>query len=177
MDARTSQACRNLRNPDDGTRCLLSALRLRNRRTALLTIPVRCLVAFLVFGCFGCRPVYDNVSPVTGRVTLDGAPLADAQVMFQPVAGRPSVGITDGSGGYELLYTIRVKGAQNGMHTVMVTTAQTRQDGTTGPERVPSTYNVKSTLEKEVRRGRNTIDLALVGSGSPASPAAGSGTR
>lgn len=131
----------------------------------------------MVLGCFGCRPVYDNVLPVTGRVTLDGALLADAQVLFQPLAGRPSVGVTDGSGVYELVYTIRMKGAQNGIHTVMVTTAQTRQDGTTGPERVPSMYNMKSTLKKEVCRGRNTIDLALVGSGSPVSPVDGRGTR
>ena len=125
---------------------------------------VKCLVALVAVGSLGCRPGYQNVSPVTGRVTLDGVPLADAQVMFLPTIGRPSKGETNAEGVYELVYTYKQNGAEHGRHAVRVTTAHTRPDGTVGPERVPAHYNVKSTLEHEVRKGRNTIDLALVSS-------------
>jgi hypothetical protein len=124
------------------------------------------LLASFAIGTSGCGPTYSNVSRVTGRVTLDGEPLGDAQVMFIPVAaGRPSVGLTDREGMYQLDYTYRVKGAEQGMHTVRVTTAHTREDGSTGPERVPASYNRNSTLQREVIRGSNTVDLDLASTG------------
>jgi hypothetical protein len=106
------------------------------------------------------------VSPVTGRVTLDGIPLSGAQVMFLPTIGRPSKGETNADGVYELLYTYKQNGAKHGMHTVRVTTALPSQDGTIAPERVPKMYNEDSQLQQEVRRGRNTIDLPLVSDGA-----------
>jgi hypothetical protein len=137
----------------------------RARRAAVATIRCVCIVAMVAVGSVGCRPGYQNVSPVTGRVTLDGVPLSEAQVMFLPTTGRPSTGETNAEGIYELVYTFKQKGAEHGMHTVRVTTAYTRQDYTVGKERVPKMYNEQSTLQKEVRQGRNTIDLALVSGG------------
>jgi hypothetical protein len=139
----------------------------RARRAAIATIRCVCLVAIAAVGSVGCRPGYQNVSPVTGRVTLDGVPLSEAQVMFLPTTGRPSTGETNAEGVYELVYTFKQRGAEHGMHTVRVTTAHMRQDYTVGKERVPKIYNEHSTLQKEVRQGRNTIDLDLVsGSGA-----------
>ncbi len=135
-------------------------------RAAVSLMPMACIVAIVASGGFGCRPGYQNVSPVTGRVTLDGIPLAEAQVMFLPTNGRPSTGETNADGIYELAYTYKQKGAELGMHAVRVTTAYTRQDGTVGPERVPKMYNQQSQLQHEVRRGRNTIDLPLVSGGA-----------
>jgi hypothetical protein len=136
----------------------------RARRAAIATIRCVCLVAIAAVGSVGCRPGYQNVSPVTGRVTLDGVPLSEAQVMFLPTTGRPSTGETNAEGVYELVYTFKQKGAERGMHTVRVTTAHMRQDYTVGKERVPKIYNEHSTLQKEVGQGRNTIDLDLVSS-------------
>jgi hypothetical protein len=140
---------------------------LRGPRAAVSLIPMACIVALVASGGSGCRPGDQSVSPVTGRVTLDGIPLSGAQVMFLPTIGRPSKGETNADGVYELVYTYKQNGAKHGMHTVRVTTAHTRQDGTIGPERVPKMYNEESQLQQEVRRGRNTIDLPLV-SGSAA---------
>ena len=139
---------------------------LRGPRAAVSLIPMACIVALVASGGSGCRPSYQNVSPVTGRVTLDGIPLSGAQVMFLPTIGRPSKGETNADGVYELVYTYKQNGAKHGTHTVRVTTAYTREDGTMAPERVPKMYNEESQLQQEVRRGRNTIDLPLVSGGA-----------
>ena len=135
-------------------------------RAAISLIPMACIVALVASGGSGCRPGYQNVSPVTGRVTLDGIPLSGAQVMFLPTIGRLSKGETNADGVYELVYTYKQNGAKHGMHTVRVTTAYTREDGTIAPERVPKMYNEESQMQQEVRRGRNTIDLPLVSGGA-----------
>ena len=139
---------------------------LRGPRAAVSLIPMACIVALVATGGSGCRPGDQSVSPVTGRVTLDGIPLSGAQVMFLPTIGRPSKGETNADGVYELLYTYKQNGAKHGMHTVRVTTALLSQDGTIAPERVPKLYNEESQLKQEVRRGRNTIDLPLVSGGA-----------
>ena len=146
--------------------CSVQLRSLRGPRTAISLIPMACIVALVATGGSGCRPGYQNVSPVTGRVTLDGIPLSGAQVMFLPTIGRPSKGETNADGVYELVYTYKQNGAEHGMHTVRVTTALLSQDGTMAPERVPKMYNEESQMQQEVRRGRNTIDLPLVSGGA-----------
>ncbi|MHC2070886.1 hypothetical protein ACYFX5_25730 [Bremerella sp. T1] len=83
------------------------------------------LVAFCVSlslsvlpGCFSGSSV--PVGPVSGVVTKDGQPLADATVTFFPESGRPSIGMTDESGRYELLFTESVNGAMVGLHKVNI---------------------------------------------------------
>ncbi|MFG0334817.1 MAG: hypothetical protein ACF8TS_15790 [Maioricimonas sp. JB049] len=70
-----------------------------------------------VVACSGCggdgRP---DLVPVEGTVTLDGEPLADAQVIFQVVEvegdyKRPSAGMTDASG----KFTIGTYGKDDGL--------------------------------------------------------------
>lgn len=66
-----------------------------------------CLLAIIpLSGCGGAgRP---KLKQVTGTVTLDGAPLADATVVFQPVDvdggkyQRPSRGTTDANGKFDV---------------------------------------------------------------------------
>ena len=56
-------------------------------------------------GCAGSKPDLPEVVPVTGVVTLDGAPAAGVNVTFIPVgstAGGASYGATDAGGKYEL---------------------------------------------------------------------------
>jgi hypothetical protein len=72
---------------------------------------VRCVSAVaLLFASSvaGCNQDPFRVAPVSGRVTLDGQPVAQTAVMFQPLsAGNPnpgpgSFGITDAEGRYTL---------------------------------------------------------------------------
>jgi len=76
----------------------------------------------------GCSKGPYEVAPVSGRVTLDGQPVAKVAVMFQPVAtegninpGPGSYGITDAEGRYTLkLIGKESRGAVVGKHKVKI---------------------------------------------------------
>jgi hypothetical protein len=77
------------------------------------------LVAFLA-GVVGCNRGLTLI-PVSGLVKLDGKPLADCAVAFQPVAGGPvASGTTDATGHFELS-TVNRSGAVPGENHVMLT--------------------------------------------------------
>lgn len=121
------------------------------------------LAAFVV-GCGG--PSGPPTGKVSGKVTLDGQPLADAGIEFLPDNGRPAAARTDKDGNYVLQYSASQAGAGLGMHTVRITTGGERPDPATGqfkkyPELVPPQYNVQSTLKKEIKAGENKIDFEL----------------
>jgi hypothetical protein len=117
----------------------------------------------LLTGCGGPS----DVGGVEGVVTLDGKPLPDAMVQFQPESGRPSVGMTDTGGHYELQYTADAAGAALGRHTVRISTGGKRMNAETGeikeyPERVPAKYNTNTELTVEVKPGGNELNFDLV---------------
>ncbi|MHB0958088.1 MAG: carboxypeptidase-like regulatory domain-containing protein [Pirellulaceae bacterium] len=75
----------------------------------------------LFVGC-GEKSIVDTV-PVTGLVTLDGAPVAGATVSFSPTekTGRAAVGTTDASGKFTLTTINPGDGAAPGTYGVMIT--------------------------------------------------------
>jgi hypothetical protein len=116
-----------------------------------------CLV---VPGCGGGDP---SLVAVSGIVTLNGQPLKDATVEFVPKEGWGSLGKTDESGRYELLYRARKKGAIAGSHKVRITTGIEPNADSPLPEvqkgrkeSVPAMYNSQSTLEAQVDAGKST---------------------
>lgn len=80
--------------------------------------------AALLACCTGCSGGGDEVklAPVSGVVTMDGKPLADAVVIFAPEKGNPSSGRTDSSGNYSLIFKENVQGALPGPHRVSIIT-------------------------------------------------------
>lgn len=123
-------------------------------------------IAVLTVPLLGCsKGDYPRLGAVTGTVTLDGKPLANADVTFQPVgAGRAATAITDDQGRYELVYLNDVKGALVGSAVVMITTAKSgSDDGKTPsvPERLPKRYHTQSILKADVADGSNSFDFAL----------------
>lgn len=124
----------------------------------------------------GCGRGPDNVGRVSGKVTLDGQPLAHATVMFSPQqAGSPSVAVTDASGQYALHYTALIPGALAGAHRVTVSTFTAGDPDADPPvarvaERVPFKYNLRSELTATVHRGRNAVDFALASDGPVVQP-------
>jgi len=61
-----------------------------------------CIALVFTAGCDS-----HGLAPVSGRVTMDGKPLADVYVVFEPADGRPnpgmgSIGKTDADGHYSL---------------------------------------------------------------------------
>ena len=116
--------------------------------------------------CLGCGA--SDVGYVEGTVTMDGSPLPDAMVTFQPESGRPSYGRTDANGRYELVYTRNEKGAVPGKHTVSISTLQGGDPDAGGelvPEKVPAKYNTRTELTREVQAGSNEFDFELSSEG------------
>ncbi len=105
-----------------------------------------------------------KLGTVSGVVTMDGQPLADVIITFNPTQGRPSNGKTNAEGKYELGYLRDTKGAVIGSHTVSITTPQDAPTppGKTYKDPIPAKYNSKTTLKEEVKTGDNLINFELV---------------
>lgn len=124
----------------------------RRRAVAALGLALAGLAA----GCQSDRPPLGRVG---GTVTLDGAPLAGALVVFTPDGpGRSALATTDAAGRYELSFLRDIAGANVGTHTVRITTATENRGG---KEILPERYHVKTELKATVESGTNTLDFAL----------------
>jgi len=106
-----------------------------------------------------------GLSPVTGTVTLDGKPYPSAQVRFVPETGRPSIGYTDESGVYSLIYIRDEMGAAPGSYRVDITTVHISESDSDGgkepPEKIPAKYNKSTDLKADVQPGENLINFDL----------------
>ena len=116
--------------------------------------------AITVLTILGCsRSHQPPLGIVSGTVTLDGVPLANAIVRFTPTGpGRTSEGISDADGHYRLVYLRAIPGANIDQHTVRITTAS-EENG--GRELLPPRYHSRTELEARVVSGSNDLDFAL----------------
>ncbi|QDV66798.1 hypothetical protein Poly24_04860 [Rosistilla carotiformis] len=128
------------------------------------------LVAILLLiASVGCGRSSGLVMPETGEVegivTMDGQPLPNVSVIFQPQddpQARASMGVTDAQGHYTLSYHTDKQGALIGSHKVSVTTPTDAPDPSGQAEDpIPAKYNSKSELVVEVQAGSNDIPLEL----------------
>ncbi|MGC4002381.1 MAG: carboxypeptidase regulatory-like domain-containing protein [Pirellulales bacterium] len=99
------------------------------------------LVVFVTLSGCGGDP-YKFV-PVSGKVTLDGKPLANANVIFQPVtkpgsgkAGETSRAVTGNDGRFTLTSSSGKAGAASGEHTIRITTVVTESQGDGVPAKI-----------------------------------------
>ncbi|HBJ36248.1 MAG TPA: hypothetical protein DDZ51_16155 [Planctomycetaceae bacterium] len=101
-----------------------------------------------------------------GTITLDGKPYPSAQVRFVPESGRPSIGITDESGAYTLMFIRDEKGAAPGNYKVDVTTVHVSTSDTTGgkepAEKILPKYNTMTELTATVEPGENVFNFDLM---------------
>ena len=122
------------------------------------------LLAFMMPGCSSTPSDQPDLGTVSGTVTLDGQPLSGANVVFKPETGRPSAGLTDEAGHYELIYVGETRGAMIGPHSISITTAQpasSEEESNLVEETIPAQYNTESTLTEEVKAGENVFDFQL----------------
>lgn len=119
-------------------------------------------------GCGGGAEDKPETGTVTGTVTLDEKPLAEARVVFAPVdGGQSSEAVTDEQGNYELVYRGEELGAKVGQHKVYISTFEESYLDDLGKptggrkELVPLKYNEDTELMEEVKPGENTIPLDL----------------
>lgn len=103
------------------------------------------------------------LAPVSGTVKLDGKPLAQAQVLFIPVAeGQqpnlklgPSVAFTDEAGRYTLVYKSPITGAVIGKHLVQISATDKE-----GHELIPPSFGARSKKIVEVKAsGDKALDF------------------
>lgn len=139
----------------------------------------------------GCGSGGPSLGSVTGQVTMDGKPLPNVLVTFVPEGGgRAATGTTNAEGQYQLVY-IDKPGALIGNHKVSLTTLTQAQgtasgemseeeyekaamaamnasayDQATVKETIPARYNTQTELIREVKAGKNVIDLELTSEAS-----------
>lgn len=121
----------------------------------------------------GCMGSGNPVGKVSGKVTLNGEPVSQASVMFEPVdGGRSSFGMTDADGMYQLTYMQENDGALVGQHTVRITTQRGAKRDDRGQitqpgmkEKFPPEYNTESTQQVTVESGSNEINFEVISDG------------
>jgi hypothetical protein len=133
-----------------------------HRYLACLLLPV------LLLGCGKAGP---KVAPVSGRVTMDNKPLANADITFSPTESDPnnsanleSFGQTDEDGRYSLkMIQGKRDGAVVGANKVRISLIER---GGKLVNRVPAAYNKSTSLTYTVPAGGSTeanFDLSSKG--------------
>jgi hypothetical protein len=132
----------------------------------------RLLFGVALASVLGCGD--SKVASVSGTVKLDGEPLANAVVIFQPLGdgkinpGVGSIGRTNEKGEYRLRLISGGNGAVRGMHRVEVSCpiddGQNSPDedrATKPPNKIPDRYHAESNVTYEVKAGDNKADFDL----------------
>ncbi len=117
---------------------------------------------FALCGCGGSKNL-PELGQVAGTVTVDGVPVPNLVVTFEPHSAALSTGTTDAQGHYILWHANRAKGAALGASVVRINAIDDPEHPTPGgPVVIPAQYNDNSTLTADVQAGENTIDFKLV---------------
>lgn len=135
----------------------------------ILPIVAFCLFTILFAGCESDGYSELGLIDVTGKVTLDGQPLANANVVFESDDKRTASGVTDSAGVYQLMYDSETKGVTPGAKKVRVTIADVGVEGggvveggaPAGKERIPAMYNSQSELKADVSASSKSFDFEL----------------
>lgn len=105
---------------------------------------------------------------VSGTVTLDGTPLAEASVFFSPQATaddskksadlrpRTSVGVTDGKGQFRMVYLEQTEGVAVGQCRVWISKLNEK-----GKQLVTGEFNEMNLTIREVKSGSQKYDFAM----------------
>lgn len=115
------------------------------------------LLSFFLFPLHGCLGGVDadyhklGLVEVSGRVTLDGAPLPDAVVKFESDDKTFCYGKTDATGAYTLKLNSEKTGVIPGEKLVRIsTTASTGEEEGAGQEADPDEVNTSRAKEEKV---------------------------
>lgn len=136
------------------------------------------LMTTLAVGCGGSRSGADysgvTLAEVRGRVTLDGKPLARAEVLLIAADDSWSAGLTDSAGRYRLQFDSHRTGTPLGpkvvrIHTRPVTVDASGQlqeseglDNGAAADPLPARYNTRSTLTVDITGPAENLDFDLV---------------
>jgi hypothetical protein len=148
------------------------------------------LGSLLVIGAAGCGGGGGGfkVAPVSGVVTLNGVPLANAMVRFQPDAtgnpGPPSIGETDDQGNFILTFSDGQEGAVVGPHKVYISTRKMQANAENSdieteiaPELVPANYRTAPPTFDVPKGGTTSAKFELAGTATAGGDQGGQPTR
>ena len=144
-----------------------------------LVIGIGAVLAFVAAGCSDPSTKRVRLVRVSGTVTLDGVPLANAIIVFEAEDHSFSEAKTDDSGRYDLRFDSYTRGVTVGRKVVRISMnrringlnstdeggPEDRAGGWFGkqPEEVvPAKYNDESVLTRLVTEDSHRIDFALV---------------
>lgn len=130
------------------------------------------MFVLLMFCCLGCGKSDGNRAAVSGKVTLDGAPVATGSITFFPMGDTK--GCTAGGDVRDGQYSISVaKGPVIGHNRVEIRATEKTGRKVQAPmsakgvltdeivQIMPDRYNSGSTLEYDVKAGDNALDFTL----------------
>lgn len=129
------------------------------------------VLAVITLPAIGCGDSnLPSIGRVHGKVTINGQPVQDAMVSFEPVeGGRSAWAMTDANGEYELKYSGNANGTRTGDNTVRLTSAVSATYDDNGrvvkpatKERFPPEYNTESTQLVTVESGNNEINFEVL---------------
>lgn len=154
------------------------------------TWPASALVAILLIGCGGPETIRVPLVRVSGIVTFNGEPLANAVVEFESEDGSFSYAQTDARGRYDLRFDSQSRGTTLGKKTVRISMNRringlnSNDEGVPGDtaggsfekqpkERIPEDYNLRSTLTAIVTASTKTFSFDLLSNRPQSQPIAG----
>lgn len=122
------------------------------------------LLVTITFGFAGCGSAGVEIpplAPVKGLVTIDGEPISNATVIFEPkFEAHPAVGQTKADGTFTLMYHEGVQGAALGNYTVRIyhygEDEELPEEGL-----IPAKYGAQSDLTANVIEGDNDFKFDL----------------
>jgi hypothetical protein len=132
------------------------------------------LTLLLMAGCGGNTTPVDTLprQPVSGSVTLDGKPLSEGKIQFDPAdegKGPTAVAVGDIKDGK---FTIeKAQGPVPGKYKVSISSRPSTHIGSGDmpgtapkqePEKIPPKFNTQTTLTKEITTGANNFDFPVV---------------
>lgn len=111
------------------------------------------VLSLLIVGCSsGEKPI--KLNRVSGSLTIAGKPAANIIVHFEPATGRPSTGITNDKGNFEMRYEKDRAGVLHGEHKVWI------EYRPTSPAEEMAIREGKSPLSPEVQAALQKYDSA-----------------
>jgi hypothetical protein len=136
---------------------------------SILRLPLLIALASVTAGCFGPPTVTYTMIPVEGTVTLEGEPLANADVMFDSPDGPRGFGTTDDSGRFTVITRQYGAGLPAGTYRVLVTGSEkTRIRGSAKPVLLAPAYRESGVGRVTIAAGAAPLSFDL-----EAKPAAG----
>jgi len=133
------------------------------------------LLVGILTGCGGRQADYGslNLVNVSGKVTLNGEPLAGVNVLFEDEQGSYSFGTTDENGEYSLEFNSEKSGCTPGKKKVRITTGPLGDDVDSGeidpdaPKKktkkttIPARYNQRTELVADVSSSSRSFSFDL----------------